>query len=353
MAEDRQALAMKYLQLLQSGVPAAEAFKQVYPKGVPTTSQQAAIDSKKRQQNQLAATGGTIAGLLGIKYGMNGLDSLGSASTVSDVATGASQVAGAAPSVPTGLSGSVVSTTPETAGAFDMAGVGSAGNYLLPAAGAFGAYNLATNDVSPARGVLQGAASGAAIGSGFGGVGAVPGAIIGGTLGLAKSLFGQHESTRDIAKKHTGQLLKASNDPNYQSYVQGMREQYNSAPPDPSKPFAGKYRTFEEYKAAGLDPKDLTGVYGNIKTFGPEWANLSQDQREQVTQGLIGANLYNSKKGEVEITDPNKAKQIYATIIKPQAQAVARPTTQTLPNAATIKQTGQFGDKLFQAINSR
>ena len=61
------------------------------------------------------------------------------------------------------------------------------------------------------------------------------------------------------------------------------------------------YATWEEYKGAGLDAADLTGVYGNIKTFGPEWASLTQEQRQAVTQGIIDAGLYESNKGEVEI----------------------------------------------------
>lgn len=154
-------------------------------------------------------------------------------------------------------------------------------------------------------------------------------------LSLANKMF-DHESTRELAKRHTGELLGSSDDPNYQSYVSGMREQYNAPPPDPSKPYhGGQYATWEEYKNAGLDPNDLTGVYGNIKTFGQEWANLSEPQRVAVTKGIIDAGLYKSKKGEVEITDATKAKEIKDNVLKgfnvgatTQAQAAAASAMQ-------------------------
>jgi hypothetical protein len=128
---------------------------------------------------------------------------------------------------------------------------------------------------------------------------------LGRALGLAKP------STRDIAKKNTKDLLsKNKEDAVYQAYVRGMREQSNSAPPDPSKPFAGKYSNFNEYKQAGLEANDLTGVLGNLKTFGKDWTSTTQDNRVKATQALIDNNLYDSKKGEVIITDEKKAKEI-------------------------------------------
>jgi len=66
-----------------------------------------------------------------------------------------------------GLSTSTASQIPAAgAGAFDMAGIGSAGNALLPLAGAYGAYDLFQDrkDLGTGKGYLQGAASGAALG---------------------------------------------------------------------------------------------------------------------------------------------------------------------------------------------
>lgn len=152
---------------------------------------------------------------------------------------------------------------------------------------------------------------------------------------FAGGLLG-HESTREAAQRKTSELLEKSNDPTYQAYVQGMREQYNAAPPDPSKPFAGKYGTFEEYRQAGLEAPDLTGAYGNIKAFGPEWAALDQAKREEVTQALINADLYASKKGDVILTDEEKAKQIYADLVNKAAAAQAAQAQKQQPKVQQV-----------------
>lgn len=122
-----------------------------------------------------------------------------------------------------------------------------------------------------------------------------------------------HKTTRDVAKEHTQELKNQGVDnAAWQQYVAGMRKQYEDAPPDPSKPFAGKYESWDAYKEGGLEAADLSGVYGNMSTFGPDWANYSDQQRQDITQALIDNNLYDSKKGEVIVTDPEKAKQLAA-----------------------------------------
>jgi hypothetical protein len=159
----------------------------------------------------------------------------------------------------------------------------------------------------------------------------IPGLIGRGTLGIATGGLSEiarpfltHESTRDVAKKHTQSLLEQGKDnQNWQGYVAAMREQHNSAPPDPSKPFAGKYANWEEYKKAGLEAGDLTGVYGNLKVYGPQWAALTQEQRQAVTQANINDGLYTSKKGEVELTNPEKALANLQTIIGAQNKGPA------------------------------
>lgn len=209
---------------------------------------------------------------------------------------------------------------PETAGIGVAPYLGAAGAGL----GAYGLYNsIKANDVK--GGAISGAGLGLGLGAaapllGFGPLGwgalaasAGLGALGGGGL---TSLFG-HETTRQLAQKHTSKLLGQSDDPNYQNYVQSMRDQYNAAPPDPTKPYhGGQYSSFDEYKRAGLDASDLTGVYGNLKTYGPEWANLTQEQRKAVTQANIDSGLYSSKKGEVEITDTAKALENKNNVLK-------------------------------------
>jgi hypothetical protein len=128
-----------------------------------------------------------------------------------------------------------------------------------------------------------------------------------------------HKTTKQVQQEHTQQLAeKAPEDQNWINYLGGMRNQEANK----ETPFAGKYKTFDEYKKAGLQADDLTGVYGNLKTFGPEWAKLNFEQQKAVTQGLIDAGLYNSKKGEVVVTDEDKAHEI-----KNQVLGIAKPVT--------------------------
>jgi hypothetical protein len=175
-------------------------------------------------------------------------------------------------------------------------------------------------------------------------------------FGLGKSIRSKvfHQSTKGKQQERTGQLLQQSDDPAWQNYVAGMRLQKpTEGQQNKSKPFAGgKYGSFDEYKKAGLQADDLTGVYGNLDAFKPDyaetkgvpnWAQLSFDQQKAVTQRLIDENMYSSKKGDVVIADKEKARKIYeemaatnfgvapgqstqpvATTPRPQAGQVAR-----------------------------
>jgi len=128
------------------------------------------------------------------------------------------------------------------------------------------------------------------------------------------------ESTRGTAKRHSAQLMEQSEDPGYQAYVSAMRQQHQGAPPDPSNPFGdtkgNKYATWADYEKGGLDAANLTGVMGNIETFGPDWTKLNFEQQQAITQALIDASQYESKKGEVLIRDQNKAREIYDGVSK-------------------------------------
>ena len=148
-------------------------------------------------------------------------------------------------------------------------------------------------------------------------------------FGLGKNIRGKvfHQSTKGRQEERTGQLLQQSDDPNWQNYVASMRmQQIKEGPKDKTKPFfKGQYATFDEYKKAGLQADDLTGVYGNMDAFKPDyaekagvpnWANLSFEQRKAVTQRLIDEDMYSSKKGDIVIGDKEKARKIYEDMAK-------------------------------------
>jgi hypothetical protein len=224
------------------------------------------------------------------------------------------------------------------------AGYTSAAPYAGPLMAASGLYDGVRAWERGGEGIRG---AGAQLGAGIGtilapGIGTVIGGVAGNALGYGLDKLGLfHKTTRQVAQEHTEDLLKAGqDDAAYQSDVQGMREQFNAAPPDPSKPFAGKYSSWDEYKKAGLEAGDLTGVYGNLKAFGPEWANLTFDQRKAVTQGIIDADLYQSKMGEVEITDEAKAKEIKDNVLKGFSVGAQAAAPKTQEEAAAMGATG-------------
>lgn len=204
--------------------------------------------------------------------------------------------------------------------------------------------------VLPGIGTAVGAAGGNIIGYGLQGSGwkndlALAGMTGGLSLipGVGDSIRGLiRKTTRQHAQEKTEELQEAAGD-NQQAldYVNAMRAQYNSAPADKSRQFAGKYGSWDEYQKAGLEASDLTGVYGNISTYSPEkWSALTQEQRQAITQKNIDDGNYYSKKGDVLIQDKDKAMQNYNAIVgnkSPMVQALgSKPAGSTLQNLPAL-----------------
>lgn len=257
-----------------------------------------------------------IAAETAAKYGTTAAAQGTTGTLAQSAATGATQVA-AAPTV--AGAEPLMPAVPE-----GFYGTGEAAAAAAPEAGGGILANASSLGVGPLAAIAAGTYLGGKAGWDMiqGKKPGLPGRVVLGmaTGGLSEVANGlglfNHKSTREYAKERTDELAGiAPEDTGYQSYVSGMRDQYNAPPPDPSKPFAGKYGSWDEYKSAGLEAGDLTGVYGNIKAFGPEWAGLSQDDRVRVTQGLIDADLYESNKGDVLIRDEAKAKEIRDRIL--------------------------------------
>ncbi len=258
---------------------------------------------------QIIPIGGTVAGLWGANQLMNGGAGVGSllgGGTSAAAAQGATAAIPAAPNVlgASMVSGAPAAAAPATAGLASGYGIG-----LGPLAAVAGATYLGGQ---AAYDMFQGKKPG------------LPGRVVlgmatGGLSEVANHFWGGRETTRDHQKGNTEELLKQSDDPTWQGYVSAMREQNETGPSDASMPYGdskgNKFANFADYKKSGLDASNLTGVVGNLQTFGPDWAKLSQEQRQKVTQGIIDADLYDSKKGEVVITDPTKAKSIFDSIV--------------------------------------
>jgi len=318
-----------YYTMMTQGVNEAEAFNRAFPNGLPTKQDAVQQQAKDQQSQVLPQVGGTLVGALGTKgladyvsgsgwFAKEGgkeilkkgaeevaTDSAASPGLFSNLWGGSASPGVASPEIVSATQGGTAAATPGMfSGVMGNAGSMGVGPLAAIAAGTYlggkSAYDMfrGKNDKS------------------------IPGMIGRGTLGIATGgiselvrPFAMRKTTRDVAKGHTKELLGQSKDQQYQNYVQGMRKQFDSAPVDPSKPFAGKYGSWDEYKKAGLEAGDLTGVYGNLKTFGQDWTKLNFDQQKKVTQGLIDAGLYNSRKGEVEITDADKARAIYQSAL--------------------------------------
>lgn len=167
-------------------------------------------------------------------------------------------------------------------------------------------------------------------------------------FGLGKSIRSKvfHQSTKGVQEMHSGQLMQESSDPQWRNYVAGMRGQVEEGPKNKEAPFAGKYKTFDEYKQAGLQANDLTGVYGNLDAFKPsyaskanvpDWSKLTFDQQKAVTQRLIDEDMYSSKKGEVVIGDKEKARKIYEEMAKTNFSASSKQQKNTATSQITVK----------------
>lgn len=251
-----------------------------------------------------APAASTGSGLLGIGGGVGG----GGATTTSAI-PGISETAGS------------------TVGATGGEGIlGTLGTYAIPAAGALGAYDLIKNQRTGARGGLQGAASGAALGSPFGPWGIGIGAVAGGAAGLLNK---KQESTKDYQKRVYDDLIESG--------IKGAQANYQTKLTQDAAPGAGTWDTgkyagqkwsFEKANdLAKTDPTTFANSYGVLKTFGNDWSDkYTQEQKNQMLLRFANEGLFKSKKGVIDITDPEKAKQIAATIIS-EPSIVTRTTT--------------------------
>lgn len=241
-------------------------------------------------------------------------------------ATGAS--GGEVGSLPGGGGGQILSAaaTPTAQGGFlsglapagsDFAGFGTLGQASLGIGGALGAYNLISNfgHQSLLGGASSGASTGALIGSFAGPGGTLIGTGIGALAGGLSSLF-KHETTAQAEEKKWSGLQKEGNqlaDVAYQAnHPQGDTGVWQTGP------FAGKQWNFEDAKTlAKQDPSQFRLVYGNLKTFGNDWGNYSDSQKDQITSKLLDAGLYKGHKGDIVVSDMDKARSIANDVVNP------------------------------------
>lgn len=152
-------------------------------------------------------------------------------------------------------------------------------SYIIPAAGAYGLYDVWKNKGGTTGGAVQGAISGAAIGGSFGGP---PGAAIGGLLGGAASLFGGKSRTK-IEEDRRDELAKAGI-----NVPQGRAWENNAAFAD----------SRNEADLRGSDIADSATLYG---LFGSKWGNLDQGKKAAIADQALKSGLVREHHGTIDI----------------------------------------------------
>lgn len=296
---------------------------------------------------QILPIAGAVGGSLAARAGMNYLSSGGAAggeavagqavaapvaaeaATAAPIAgsAGSSFLEAAAPAEAIGQNadGSFMfagDTLPAPSG-FSLGGIGSAGNYLLPAAGALGAFNLLSSENGAGRGALQGGLSGAAMGSYFGPPGAIIGGAIGAGLGLAESFF-DNPSTKEIEKKRWGNLADSGVTDAQSAFLANHPVGDTSIYQD--GPRKGQKWNFENaLEDAKADPSHFRLVYGNYDTFGNDWSSYAPDQQDAIVSRLANEGLYSSSKGDILIKNKERARQIKDEVLSGKVPTAVTP----------------------------
>lgn len=241
------------------------------------------------------------------------LSSLGSSATQAPGFSGIEEMVGNglySPGTPS--LGGGMSTAPTAASGFDLAGIGSAGNYYLPAAGAIGTFDLLKNQRTGGRGYLQGAASGAAMGSYFGPWGAVIGAGAGLGMAGANELFDTNKFKTE-GNRLQGLLDKGVNIPKELQAAMSLkkgRKKSELVNPYLPKDFVGNTPQYgwtnnkfaESRNKSDLRPEDIWGYSAFFDKYGNDWlGKFSEQQRRNIAQKALDRGAVKEHHGTIDI----------------------------------------------------
>lgn len=339
--KDIQEASLRYYDLVRRGVPAAEAYRQAFPNGLPTAEDRAKDAAKEQQKTGIGQVGGMLAGALGTRAAVDlvrgervlgGLrDSVGnlfgSSGAATQTGSGAASTigAGGVPSLNSAMPAGVGGEQMAGAGAADAAGIGSK---LIPGAGAaLSAYGLfkANQAKSPLAGALSGAGlatSGAAL------LGAaVPfawpivlgGLLAGGGIGALGKIGDKDRFQEEWKRKKKlvddgllppealGEMPKVGRtrdqlvDRNFAQDFVGYR-------PDGSL-VNNKFAMSRN--ESDLRPEDVIGYAANYETLGPDYGSASHEQRMEFGRRALGENLFREARGQLDFTNQDRARQIW------------------------------------------
>lgn len=241
--------------------------------------------------------------------------------------------------------------TAATAGAEAALGIqpylGAAGAAL----GAYGVYNAIESDDT-----LSGGISGAGMGLGLGmaaplvgmgplGWGALGLMALGGAgLGAGLTEVLGHKSTKQYQAERWGELEEKG------IVNAGAAFQANHAADDDGVwnegQFAGKKWNWEDARTlAKQDPIHFNLVLGNYETFGNDWDQYSQEQRNQIMARLLDEDLYHSTKGDIRIKNEDRAREIKDQVLSGITVAPAT-NIEVQPTPPPDTQTAQAQTKI-------
>ncbi len=267
------------------------------------------------------AIGAAIPGMLG----MGGTTAATTAGTAGATTAGAGTAAAGTGAATAGTTAAGTAGTAATGtGTLGSIGSGLAGiaPYAGPIAGAaavgYGIHNYLKGDDSwdPKDDPMG------AIGRGSLALATFGGSEVARMLGI-----GRHKSTKKYQDERWGKLSQAA---------QGLRSANHPDGGDgtwKTGKYAGQKWSFE--KAVDLakeDPTHFVGVLGNLETFGDEWLGLPPDVQKKVVSRLVNEGLYKSDKGDVLISNKDRARQIYEEEKTGSAQPTAATPAGSNPN---------------------
>lgn len=224
--------------------------------------------------------------------------------------------------------------------------------YVGLAAGSYGAYDLADNqDRSRQSGAFQGAASGAAIGAYAGPIGAVIGGAAGALYG---GLISGRRSTLEVQRDDQNDLLNDPHQTDFQAYLKaqqpnggingsGGANSLGKVDADQDPNFVGynsknqwvnnKFATSRD--ESDLQAQDTEGADANFQILGNQYLDgASQSQREEYQKDLLNKGLWSEHQGQLTITDPDQAKQIWQSVISTPDQTSSSAVTPTVTDPA-------------------
>lgn len=153
-----------------------------------------------------------------------------------------------------------------------------------------------------------------------------------------------HVSTKEQEQKRWGKLADKG--------ITGAQEAFLSAhSPDSSGKWedggigSGKEWNWEDaVSRAKVNPSEFRLAYGNLDTFGNDWATYDPKQQDEIVKRLIDANLYDPEKGDITISDKDAARKIKDEVLSsdPQTSIIKPPSIQAPSiQAPSIQPQGQ------------